>query len=72
MITYERFWETLKERKISTYALIHQYHFSSGKIDRLRKNLPISTITMNDLCRILDCKIEDIAEYTPSDLDQEL
>lgn len=72
MITYERFWNTLKEHKISTYVLIHHYNFSSGKIDRLRKNLPISTVTINDLCRILDCKIEDIAEYIPSDKDQKL
>lgn len=72
MIIYERFWGALKDRKISTYALIHQYYFSSGKIDRLRKNLPISTTTMDNLCCILDCKIEDIAEYIPSDKNQKL
>lgn len=72
MIIYERFWRTLKDRHISTYSLINDYHISSNTLNRLRKNLPLSTVTINDLCRILDCNIEDIAEYNPSDKDQKL
>lgn len=70
MIVYDRFWETLKRSNESTYTLISNHNISSSTIDKLRKNKPINTTTLNDLCRILNCRIEDIAEYIPSDKDQ--
>ena len=70
MIVYERFWSTLKRSGQSTYTLIKDYHISSSTIDKLRKNKPLNTTTLNDLCRILNCRLEDIAEYIPSDEDQ--
>ena len=63
MIVFDRLWATMKERGISQYALIKQYGISSGQLDRLRKNENISSYTMNTLCRILNCRLEDIAEY---------
>ncbi len=63
MIVFDRLWKTMKERGISQYSLIKDYHISTGQLDRLRKNENISSYTMNQLCRILGCKIEDIAEY---------
>ena len=63
MITYEPFWETLKKKNISTYTLIQKHGISSSTINRLRKNQGISTLTINDLCEILDCKVEDILIY---------
>ena len=72
MIVYERFWETLKRSGESTYTLIKDHHISSSTIDKLRKNKPLTTTTLNDLCRILHCGLEDIAEYIPSDQDQVL
>lgn len=63
MIVYNRLWATMKERGISQYKLMRQYGVSGGQIDRLRKNANISTYTLNQLCKILDCRIEDIAEY---------
>lgn len=70
MIDYSPFWETLKNSQETTYTLINKYHISSATIDKLRKNKPMNTTTINDLCRILDCKIQDIAQYIPSDEDQ--
>ena len=70
MISYDPFWETLKKSSESTYTLINRYHISSSTIDKLRKNKPLNTTTINDLCRILDCKVEEIMEYIPSDKDQ--
>lgn len=63
MIVFERLWKTMKLRDISQYKLIKDYHFSSGQLDRLRKNENVSTYTLNQLCKILDCRLEDIAEY---------
>lgn len=72
MINYGPFWKTLMDSSESTYTLINKYRLSSATIERLRKNQPVTTTTINDLCRILNCRIEDVAIYVPSDGDQEL
>lgn len=72
MIDYSPFWMTLQNSDESTYTLIKNHKMSGSTIDRLRKNLPISTMTMNDLCRILGCDVYDIARYIPSEDDQKL
>ena len=63
MISYDPFYKTLKEKSISTYKLINTYGISRSLLDRLKHNKPISTVTINDLCKILDCKVEDILIY---------
>ena len=65
MITFKPFAETRKRIGISTYQLINKYNISSSTINRIRNNLPISTVTLNDLCRIYQCRVEDIIEYVP-------
>ena len=63
MITFEPLWNTLKEKGISQYKLIKEYNISTGQLDRLRKNGNVSTYTLDQLCKILECKLEDIAIY---------
>ena len=65
MITYDKLWQTMKEKNISQYKLIHTYRVSNGLLARLRKRLPTSTYTLERFCRILDCRVEDIIEYIP-------
>jgi putative transcriptional regulator len=63
MITFDRLWITMQERGISQYKLIKDYKISTGQLDRLRKNENVNTYTLSQLCKILDCRLEDIAEY---------
>lgn len=63
MITYDKLWVTMKEKGISQYKLIKDYQMSAGQISRLKKNMNVSTYTINTFCEILDCKVEDIMEY---------
>lgn len=63
MISYEPFYNTLKEKGITTYKLIKEYNISRSLLDRLKHNKPISTVTLNDLCGILDCKVDEIITY---------
>ena len=67
MIVYDRLWQTMKEKGISQYRLIREFGFSSGQLDRLRKNDSVSTFTLNNLCRILECSLDQIAEYRPEE-----
>ncbi|MBQ3426123.1 MAG: helix-turn-helix transcriptional regulator [Clostridia bacterium] len=63
MISYEPFYKTLEQKGVTTYKLITKYNISRGLLDRLKHNRPITTVTLNDLCRILDCNVEDIMVY---------
>ena len=63
MISYAPFWRTLKEKGVSTDMLINQYGISSNRFTRMRKGQPLSTESVNDFCRILRCRVEDIMEY---------
>ena len=67
MISYEPFYKTLQEKAISTYKLINQYGISRGLLDRLKHGKPISTVTLDDLCRILSCRVEDILCFVPDE-----
>lgn len=72
MISYAPFWKTLRASGESTYTLIKNHRISSSTIDKLRKDRPVNTTTVNDLCRILNCRVEDVMEYVPSPDDQVL
>lgn len=63
MIVFDKLWKTMKKQGFSQYRLIQEYKVSSGQLDRLRKNGNVSTYTLNQLCKILHCNLEDIAEY---------
>ena len=63
MISYQPCWTTLKERDVSTYTLIKKYNISSNRLTRMRKGLPLSTVSIDEFCRILHCNVEDIIEY---------
>ncbi len=63
MIVYDRLWELMKKKGVSQYKLIKEYGFSNGQLDRLRKNENVSTFTLNRLCEILDCNLDEIVEF---------
>lgn len=63
MIVFNKLWDTMRQKGVSQYRLIKDFGISTGQLDRLRKNENVSTFTLNQLCKILDCKLEDIAEY---------
>ncbi len=65
IISYEPLWETMRRKGVTTYALIKNYSFSRGTLESLKQGRNISTSTLNDLCRILDCRVEDVLVYTP-------
>ena len=67
MISYEPLYETLKKKGVSTYKLINECGISRSLLDRLKHNRPISTVTLNDLCNILHCRVEDILLFTEDD-----
>ena len=67
IIVYDPLWETMKRKGLSTYALIKNYSFSRGTLDSLKQNRNISTATLNDLCNILQCDVEDVLRHIPDE-----
>jgi len=53
----------MKKKNVSQYHLIKYCKVSAGQIGRLKKNNFVSTHTIDMLCRILDCEVEEIMEY---------
>lgn len=64
MISYTPFWRTLAEKGITQYQLINEYGVSTGTLDALRKNRSVTLNTIQDLCSILQCPIQNIVEIT--------
>ena len=69
MVKYDRLWETMKRKNVSQYRLINHYKTSAGQLGRLRKNRYVSTHTLEMLCEILECGVEDVIEivFDPSE-----
>ena len=63
MIKFDRLWETMKQKGVSTYWLREKCGIDRKTIRRLRANENMETKTLNKLCSVLDCSLEDIAEF---------
>lgn len=67
MIVYTPLWETLKRKSFSTYTLRHDFEISGSTVQRLRKNMSVSTNTLDDLCKLLNCELHEIAVFVPDE-----
>ena len=67
MIKYDRLWQTMKDRGVTQYDLYTHYNVNRSQIDRLRKNQNVEVNTIDKLCNILHCRVEDIMEHIHDD-----
>lgn len=65
MISYQPFYDTLYKKNVTEYALIYKFDLPANTIHRMKHNKPITTTTLDTLCEILQCRVEDILEYIP-------
>lgn len=66
MISYKPLWDTMKQKNITTYYLRNKgdsYNISSSSIRRIQAGQSISTNTVDALCKILECSVQDVIEY---------
>ncbi|MBS5736648.1 MAG: helix-turn-helix transcriptional regulator [Clostridiales bacterium] len=63
MISYKPFYNTLFKKGITEYNLIFKQGFSANTLYRIKQGKPISTKTLDSLCYVLDCKVEDIIKF---------
>lgn len=63
MIIFNKLWKTMEEKGVSTYVLREKCGIDSKTVRRLKVNENIETKTLDKLCSVLGCRLEDIAEY---------
>ena len=67
MQSNNKLWDVMKAKGVSTYQLREKCGIDSKTVRRLRANDNMETKTLNKLCAVLDCRLEDIAEYIPDE-----
>jgi len=65
MIVFDKLWTTMEEKDVSTYWLREKCGIDRKTIRRLHANENIETKTLNKLCTVLKCSLQDIAEFIP-------
>ena len=67
MIKYDRLWVTMQQKGITQYDLYTHHNINRSLLDRLRNNKNVEINTIDRLCNILQCRVEDIMEHVPDD-----
>lgn len=70
MISYKPFYETLLKKNITEYQLIFKEGISANTLHRMKKGLPITTKTLDVLCFVLDCNVEEILVHDKESEDE--
>ncbi len=63
MISYDPLWSTMKIKNVTTYALIYKHGFSPYTITNLKRNKSITMVTLERLCKVLDCQAEGVVVF---------
>ena len=71
MISYDPLWRTMRDRGISTYTLINEYKINARTINHLKHNRSVTAYTLEKLCKILNCPVEDVIVFLPDPEDPE-
>ena len=67
LIRYSPFYRTLFEKGVTEYHLIYKQGVTANTLHRMKHGKPITTTTLNTLCEILNCRVEDVLEYVPDE-----
>ena len=65
MIVFDKLWDTMHKKGISTYKLREECGIDSKTARRLKANENIETKTLNKICHALRCDLFDILEHLP-------
>jgi DNA-binding Xre family transcriptional regulator len=67
VVVYDKLWATMKQKKITQYDLYTHYGMNRSQLNRLRHDQNVTIATIDKLCNILSCRVEDILEHIPDD-----
>lgn len=64
-ISYKKLFHLMIEKEISNVELQRRAGFSGNILTRLKRNNYVSLESIETICRVLDCKVDDILEFVP-------
>lgn len=67
MIKYDKLWRIMREKGVTQYDLYTKHNVRRLLVERLQHNQNVEVFTLDKLCNILDCQIEDIVEHIKDD-----
>ena len=67
MIKYDKLWATMERKGVSSYWLREKCGIDRKTIRRLRANENMETKTLNKLCMVLECQLNELAEFVPDE-----
>ena len=59
---YSPLWATMKEKGVSQYQLL-KGGIDNKTLDSIKKNKNITMVTLEKLCRIVDCTPNDVVVF---------
>jgi len=64
-VSYKKLFHLLIERDMTTAQLQQQAGFSANIITRMKRNGYLSLDTIENICRTLNCGVDDILDFVP-------
>ena len=65
-VSYKKLFHMLIEKDMTTAQLQQQAGFSANIITRMKRNGYLALDTIESICRVMDCGVDDILEFVPS------
>lgn len=62
MICYDRLWKTLVDNHMKKTELRDKIGISNATLAKMGKNEPVNLKIIDNICRELHCRIEDVVE----------
>lgn len=66
-ICYNKLFHLMIDKNMSNAQLKEKAGFSANIITRLKRNEYVSMESIEQICRVLECKVDDILEFVPED-----
>lgn len=64
-VTYKKLFHMLIDRNMSPAQLQQEAGYSANISTRLRRDSYVSLESVEKICRVLNCKLDDIVEFIP-------
>lgn len=65
--SYNKLWKLLIDKKMNKTQLRESAKITTNAMSKMAKDEPVTLETLEKICGVLDCKIEDIVEIIPED-----
>lgn len=66
-ICYDRLFHLMIDKKISIAQLKEEASFSANIITRLKRNEYVSIESIEKICRVMECGVDDILAFVPEE-----